>query len=46
VGLERELGQARAKLDGASDVIRAELSDDEKLRDALWDLLDYIDFRI
>ncbi len=41
----KKLKTMRAKLDGASDIIRAEI-EDEQLREAMWDLLDYIDFRI
>ncbi len=40
-----KLKSLRAKLDSAQETISAEISGDEKLREDLWDLLDYIDYR-
>jgi hypothetical protein len=42
----KKLKSLRAKLDGASETVRTEMGHDQKLRDDLWDCLDYIDYRL
>jgi hypothetical protein len=42
----KKLKSLRAKLDSAVEVVSGEIPNDEKLREDLWDLLDYIDYRI
>jgi hypothetical protein len=40
-----KLKALRDKLDATSDVVRVQISADEQLRNDLWDLVDYIDYR-
>jgi hypothetical protein len=40
-----KLKAMRSKLESASDVISSEMASDTKLRDDMWDCLDYIDYR-
>jgi len=39
-----KLKALRDKLEAVSETIRVEISQDEKLRNDMWDLTDYIDF--
>lgn len=41
-----QLKALRQTLDGATEAICAEIDGDPKLRDDLWDCLDYLDYRL
>lgn len=40
-----KLKALRPQLDKAADVVQAEIPDDGKLLDSMWDILDYVDYR-
>ncbi len=41
-----KLKALRPKLELASEVVANEIASDEKLREGLWDCLDYLDYRV
>ncbi len=40
-----KLKGVRDQLEAAAEIVREEISHDDKLRNDLWDLMDYIDYR-
>lgn len=39
-----KLKEARAELVEASEIVQADIANDEELRNMLWDLVDYVDY--